>query len=484
LHGDDYFMVGGLTGSASVQKRKQIPATQHLPDSCRLFRLKTMAISTDPYKGTRDFYPKDMQFRNWMFGKLASTVKSFGYLEYGGPMLESFDLYAAKTGEEIVNQQLYWLMDKGDRKLAVRPEMTPTLARMVAGKVNELPRPMRLFSIPNLWRYERPQRGRLREHWQLNVDVMGGDPLLAEAELLTVAVELIRAFGGLEHIQVRVNHRKLMDAFFSQKLGLSPETAQKVVKAIDAKDKIDEAKFHTWLLEAGVTTEQIPTLTQFFSSSIEAVAKDLPCEGADHLVALFNLLKESGITSGSAQAGEHSSSRPSVVFDPTIMRGFDYYTGTVFEIYDTSPENRRAMFGGGRYDNLMGIFGKEALSGVGFGMGDVSLQHFIETHKLSPKLESEIDVMITLPKIEYRGEAEKIARALREQGISVITPLAVGGFGVQLKMASKHEAKFAVLFGDDEFTHGKVLVKNLAAGEQNAYAFGEVAEKIAAGLKP
>lgn len=424
-----------------------------------------MALSTDPYKGTRDFYPKDMQLRNWMFGKLAATVKSFGYLEYGGPMLEPFELYAAKSGEELVNQQLYWLMDKGDRKLAVRPEMTPTLARLVAAKVNELPRPIRLFSIPNLWRYERPQRGRLREHWQLNVDVLGGDPLYAESELLALAVEMIRAFGGGGKMQVKVNHRKLMDQFFTETLGLSAEQTHRVVKAIDAKDKVDAAKFKAWLLEASVREDQIELLETFFKTSLEGLHAKSPNAGTDHLIQLFRMLKESGIES-------------EVVFDPTIMRGLDYYTGTVFEIYDVSPENHRAMFGGGRYDNLMGVFGKEALSGVGFGMGDVSLQNFLETHSLTPKFESEIDVMITLPKSEYRGMAEELARQLRSAGKHVITPLGVGQFGAQLRLAHKHEAKFAILFGETELAEGKVLVKILSTGEQKTIALEECATFI------
>ncbi len=422
-----------------------------------------MALSTEPYKGTRDFYPKDMQLRNWMFGKLAETVKKFGYLEYGGPMLESFDLYAAKSGEEIVNQQLYWLMDKGERKLAVRPEMTPTMARIVAAKINELPRPIRLFSIPNLWRYERPQRGRLREHWQLNVDVLGGDALLAETELLTLAVEMIRAFGGGGKMQVKVNHRKLMDVFFSKTLGLNGEQALKVVKAIDAKDKIGEEKFKVMLDAAGVQPEQIGILTQFFKSSLDELASSMPCEGVEHLRALMKMLNESGV------AGD-------VVFDPTIMRGLDYYTGTVFEIYDISPENNRAMFGGGRYDNLMGIFGKEALSGVGFGMGDVSLQNFLETHKLIPSFESEIDVMVTLPELKYRSTAEKIARDLRAVGFKVITPLQLGTFGAQLKLANRHEAKFVILFGEAEMNEGKVLIKHLASGEQCAVKIDECSQ--------
>src|SRR6185295_9287788 len=165
-----------------------------------------MALSTQPYKGTRDFYPDEMKIRSWIFARMRQACGSFGYEEYDGPMLEPFDLYAAKTGEEIVNQQLYWMMDRGERKIAVRPEMTPTLARMVAGKINELPRPVRWYSIPNLWRYERPQRGRLREHWQLNVDVLGGDALEADAEILTLSFDILREFGGEKNVVIRVNN--------------------------------------------------------------------------------------------------------------------------------------------------------------------------------------------------------------------------------------------------------------------------------------
>ncbi len=414
-------------------------------------------LSTEGYKGTRDFYPKDMQFRNWMFGTLQKTVRMFGYLEYGGPMLESFELYAAKTGEEIVNQQLYWMIDRGDRKIAVRPEMTPTLARMVANRLHELPRPIRLFSIPNLWRYERPQRGRLREHWQLNVDVMGGDPLYADAEILQVAIQIMKNFGGADRVQVKINHRQLMDAFFKEKMGLSAEQTHKVVKAIDAKDKVDEQKFQGWLTEAGVAPAQIELLQEFFAASLEEAAKLAPGAGADHLLKLFGFLKASGLELGKQ-----------VVFDPTIMRGLDYYTGTVFEMYDTSPENRRAMFGGGRYDNLMGIFGKDPLSGVGFGMGDVSLQNFLETHGLVPKFESEIDVMVSLPDEATRPAAENVASRLRALGLSVITPLGFGAFGAQLKLASKHDAKFVILFGEAEWAKRELLIKDLRTGQQTA----------------
>jgi histidyl-tRNA synthetase len=422
-------------------------------------------LSTQPYKGTRDFYPEDMRIQQWMFNKLREAVGRYGYQEYDGPMLEPFDLYAAKTGEEIVNQQLYWLVDKGERKLAVRPEMTPTMARMVAGKINELPRPVRWFSIPNLWRYERPQRGRLREHWQLNVDVLGGDPLLADAELLSVALDLMRAFGGEKHISIKVNNRRLMDYFFKDVLKLSADVALSTTKALDLRAKIGDEAYAKMLVDLGVSDEQRGRMEKFFQSTFEEVARDLPCRGTEELSALFSLMKESG-------AGEQ------VVFDPTVLRGMDYYTGTVFEIYDTSPENRRALFGGGRYDDLLGLFVKTPLSGVGFGMGDVGLRNFLEVHGLLPKLPAYIDAFVSLPRVELRGHAEDVARALRGRGLRVTTPLEAGGFGAQLKLATKHGARCAVLFGDTELASGKVLVKDLVKGEQLAVAIADVGEHI------
>jgi len=422
-------------------------------------------LSTQPYKGTRDFYPEDMRIRQWMFNRLREGAARYGYQEYDGPMLEPFDLYAAKTGEEIVNQQLYWLMDRGERKLAVRPEMTPTMARMVAGKVNELPRPVRWFSIPNLWRYERPQRGRLREHWQLNVDVLGGDPLMADAEILMVALDLMRAFGGEKHVSIRVNNRRLMDHFFKDVLKLSAEIALATTKALDLRAKIGEEAYAQSLIDLGVNPEQRERMEGFFRSSFEEIARDLPCRGTEELSALFRMMKESG-------AGEQ------VVFDATVLRGMDYYTGAVFEIYDISPENRRALFGGGRYDDLLGLFGKALLSGVGFGMGDVGFRNFLEVHGLLPKFPATIDVFVSLPRADLRGKAEEVARALRARGLSVITPLEVGGFGVQLKQATKHGARYAVLFGDAELAEDKVLVKDLVKGEQVAVGIGEVAGHI------
>lgn len=424
-----------------------------------------MTLSTQPYKGTRDFFPADMRFRRWMFGKMRDAVDRFGFQEYDGPMLEPFELYAAKTGEEIVNQQLYWFMDRGERKLAVRPEMTPTLARLVAQKFHEIPKPVRWFSIPNLWRYERPQKGRLREHWQLNVDILGGDALYADAEILGVAVAIMKSFGGEKHTEIRVNNRRLVDHFFLKSLGLSQEVAHQTLKALDARAKIGEEKFVTWLSEKGFPIDRMKELDWFFSASFDDIAAKLPCQGADELKSLFQMLEESG-------------SAAHVKFDASIIRGMDYYTGTVFEMYDTSPENRRAIFGGGRYDNLVGLFGKDQLSGVGFGLGDVTLQDFLTTHKLLPELGAPLDVVIGIPRADLRTSVERIAALLRAAGMRVVTPLAVSGFGDTLKLANKHQARFAVLLGEEELKKKQVLLKNLATGEQKALSEADLVSAV------
>jgi histidyl-tRNA synthetase len=360
-------------------------------------------------------------------------------------------------------------MDRGERKIAVRPEMTPTLARMVAGKIHELPRPVRFFSIPNLWRYERPQRGRLREHWQLNVDVLGGDALQADAELLTLSIEMLRAFGGEEHVSIKVNNRRLMDQFFADRLQLSAEKALATTKAIDARAKIGEEAYAKWLGELGISETQRAEMESFFKAPFEETASKIPGQGADELRALFKMLAESGVGS-------------KVEFDPTVLRGLDYYTGTVFEMYDTSPENRRAMFGGGRYDNLVGLFGKDKLSGVGFGMGDVTFQQFLETHKLVPSFGPAVDVFVGLPKIELRGTAEKVASQLRGHGFKVVTPLSADGFGVHLKLATKHQARFAVLLGESELAQGQLIVKDLTKGEQKLYPISDGLREMADAL--
>ncbi len=423
--------------------------------------MSDMALSTDGYKGTRDFYPADMRFRRFAFRRLEAVCEAFGYEPYDGPMLESFDLYAAKTGEEIVNRQLYHLKDQSDRHLAVRPEMTPTMARMVAAKIGELPRPIRWYSIPNLWRYERPQRGRLREHWQLNVDVLGGDILQADLEILNVAVSLISQFGSDAQVEVRINHRAIIDEFFTKELGLDGPTKLSVMKLVDAKDKMKPEDYERGLRTNALSDDQIKKLTHFFSLPLEELHRLHPSPGSSHLSKVLDLMRGLKLSA-------------LVRFDSTIMRGLDYYTGMVFEIFDTHEENRRAMFGGGRYDNLIGLFGKENLSGVGFGMGDVTLEHFLEVHRLKPSLPRELDLIVGCTADADLSRTLDAASRLRAAGASVATTLKSAGFGDTLKVANKQGAHFALLFGEDEWKAGTVVIKNLKSGNQEQVKWTEL----------
>jgi histidyl-tRNA synthetase len=421
-------------------------------------------LSTSPYKGSRDFYPAEMKRRNWVFAKVRRVLESFGFEEYDGPMLESFELYAAKTGEEIVSQQLYEFKDRGDRRVAIRPEMTPTLARMVAAQVQEIPKPIRWFSIPNLWRYERPQRGRLREHWQINADLLGGDLVQSNAEILALAASLFSAFGGEKFVEIRFNSRRLMDSLFFGRFQLDPEKAVKLGKVIDAKDKLPEEDFDRKALEF-LNAEQVAFLKKFFKMSLDEMEKEFAKSAAPAPEAISELQKLVR-TYKERSAPAKGSSAVALVFDPGIMRGLDYYTGLVFEAFDVSPDNRRALFGGGRYDNLIGLFSKSELSGVGFGLGDVTLMNFLETHALLPTFDDARRVYLGCGAEELLGASFAVEEQLRSCGLSVLSGQTADSLKNHLKAASKLGATQFVGILSDEWGRGKVIVKNLQSGDQ------------------
>lgn len=415
-------------------------------------------LSQQPYKGTRDFYPDEMRRRAHVWASLRNLLESFGFEEYDGPMLEPLELYAAKTGEEIVRTQLYHFLDRGDRAMAIRPEMTPTLARMVSGKFHELPKPVRWYSIPNLWRYERPQKGRLREHWQWNVDILGGEPQFADLEILRLSQAFIETLVGPKtsldgKVEFRLNHRNLMNHLFFEVLKISETQAQALSKKIDAKDKLSESEFNQGLIEIGLNEGAIKNLQRFFSSSLVQVCEWMPCLGSQELQKLFTRFNESG-------------AKAWLKFDPSIMRGMDYYTGMVFEVFDLHPEHRRAMFGGGRYDNLLGLFQKENLSGVGFGMGDVTLQNFLEVHQKWNTPGTNADVCIGLPDEKWIGQQTRAASIFRKMGLRVETSLDAQSFGNSLKMANRKAIPFCVLFGEKEWESGQIILKDLTAQKQ------------------
>lgn len=432
-----------------------------------------MGLSTQPYKGARDFYPEDKRIQKYMFGVMRSVVEKFGYEEYDAPILEPLDLYVAKSGEEIVNEQTYTFVDRGDRKVAIRPEMTPTVSRMVAAKRQELAYPLRWYSIPNLWRYERPQRGRLREHWQLNVDVFGIEGIEAEHELIIIADSIMQAFGAKRDTYViRVNSRKLIDAALHDHDGylkLDAVRVESLVRLIDRMHKIEPAAFSAQL-DAILSPTQREDGTEDKLRELLKVNRieDLPEVLQNHgsvteLKQLMQLLQESSITN--------------VVFDLSLMRGFDYYTDIVFEVFDTHPENNRSMFGGGRYDGLVGLFGVEEVPTVGFGMGDVTLQNFLETHKLLPELKPETELYVALIGDVYTQAAPVIAE-LREMGLNVAVDTSGKKPEKQIKSALKKGIRFVMFIGENELQQEQYSLKDLKTGEEERHALQRIVSTV------
>lgn len=421
----------------------------------------TNKLNTQPYKGSRDFYPSDMKIRNFIFENWKKVCKSYGYEEYDGPFLESFEVYAAKSGEELVNEQLYSFTDRGDRKIAIRPEMTPTLARMIAQKINELPRPIRWFSIANFWRYEKPQRGRGREFFQLNTDIFGVEGREADLEIISLMADLIKSFGAKENMfEIRINNRKLMDNFY-KKLGLEVEQIKIVNKAIDKRNKISEEEFEKWLFEdAKLQPEQITNLSDFIENPYPTINSmcDEKYEGALELTELMNLINETNLNDF-------------IRIDVSTIRGLDYYTGTVFEIFDLNPINSRAIGGGGRYDDLIGLFGNEKLTGTGFAIGDITFTDFLQTWGLLPEINDEIDYFVTLWPSENQQfilKTLEISKKLREKGFKVSTWLEKNTkIDKQLKYADKIGADFTIIVGENELKNDTLLVKNMKEKSQS-----------------
>ena len=414
-------------------------------------------LSMQPYKGTRDFYPQEMKLRNWFFGVIRKELENAAFDEYNGPMLESLDLYAAKSGEEIANEQTYNFTDRGERRLAIRPEMTPTVARMVAGKMGTLNFPLKWFSIPNMYRYERPQRGRLREFWQINVDIFGCDGFEADLECIASAINILRAYGAdASMFTVHINNRRFFNDVISAIAGTDTEGSRKISKVIDKKNKIPRDAYERELTELGMSAEQIARVDALYTMNVYEATDICPDSvGSQELRQLFDALRKSGMDQY-------------CVFDFGIIRGLDYYTGTVFEVFDNAPENNRAMFGGGRYDNLVGLFVKNAkISGVGYGMGDVTLENFLFTHKLVPEtFGSGVKVLVTkfddVPYEAYLALVDK----LRDAGIVTSIYLGTKKFGKQIDFAVKDSYSHIVVMGGDEHARGVIKLKNLSTRDE------------------
>ncbi len=421
-----------------------------------------MNISTQPYKGARDFYPEDKRIQKYMFGVLRRVAESYGYQEYDAPIIEPLELYLAKTSEEIVSQQTYSFVDRGGRNVTLRPEMTPTVSRMVAARRQELAYPARLYSIPNLWRYERPQAGRLREHWQLNVDIFGVEGLAADHEVVQIADSILKAFGAKHgSYSIKINSRLLINWLLLEYLGLEKAQTLAVVRLIDGIDKMPETQFREFLTAMLSPTQQQNNVVGRLMELVKVKQlKDLPPVVHQHpavgeLAKLMELLELSGVKSA--------------VFDLSLMRGFDYYTNIVFEVFDHHPDNNRSMFGGGRYDGLVGQFGVEPVPTVGFGMGDVTLQKFLETHNLLPKLHSETDAVVILIGDVYEP-VQALLSELRKEGVRLALDTTGRKLDAQIRSAAKSGTRYVIFIGEKELEEKRFKLKDLHSGLEEEHS--------------
>ncbi len=427
-------------------------------------------LSSQPYKGTRDYYPPQKRVQNYIFSVWRSVVESFGYEEYGAPILEPLDIYAAKSGQELVNDQTYTFTDRGGRTVAIRPEMTPTISRMVAAKRQELAYPARFYSIANFMRYERPQRGREREFWQLNVDIFGVDSVAADVEIISIADAILKAFGApADAYSIRVNNRQFIHYMMRTYLGLAEEQAHQMIKLLDRRGKITATDFADQAREiAGERAEDVVPKVQMLIAASRL--EDLPAE----LQQAPELADITQVFEGLGKAGVTSA-----VFDATLMRGLDYYTGTVFEVFDTHPDNSRSLFGGGRYDGLVGLFGAEPISAVGMAPGNTMIENFLTVHALLPA-----DASLTKVYIAVAGEAldgaQLLAAQLRRGGISTEVDITGRKLDKQIKTADKKQIAHIVIVGETEIASGVYTLKDLATGDEQSLTVAELVTALQA----
>ncbi len=426
-------------------------------------------LSTDAYKGVRDFFPAEMAIEKKIFDIWRKTVEKYGYEEYGASVLEPAELYKAKSGEEIVNEQTYTFTDRGDREVTLRPEMTPSLARMVAARKRELTYPLRWYSIPNLFRYEQPQRGRVREHWQLNVDIFGVESIAAEIETINIAYDITRSYGLKDtDFEIRINNRKVMNCVTKDIFGLDEVAAQKISKLIDKKDKVKPEWFEAAAMEVlGDKTKQFLTLLN--SKNFEEFTSQLPQTQEEHV----GIREIRNVLAGLERLGITNAR-----FDQTLMRGFDYYTGIVFEVYDLNPTNRRSVFGGGRYDDLLSLFGNEKVPAVGFGAGDVIARDLMETYGTIPKVYPPGDLALCIVGEQNTPYTLDLAQSLRTKGINVVVDLSNKKVGDQIKNADKRGIARVICIGDEEVKNGKLRMKTLSSGEEVVGSEEEISELV------
>lgn len=411
-----------------------------------------------PVRGTRDFYPEDMAFRQWLNNQIREASAQFGYQEFDGPFLERLELYAAKSGDELVKEQSYVFPDRSGSMIALRPELTPSLARMVAQRGKGLTLPLRWWSFGPFWRYERKQKGRSREFFQWNIDLIGVDTPEADAELVAVAATLFRNVGlTADMIRIKVNNRRLAEKQL-QEIGIQGELLPITFRLIDRQDRMTPDAWKAYALESGLKEDQFKGLVK--------VLEDLEAwKSSPEMLQYFKAVEALG-------AGEYLD------YDPTVIRGLDYYTGTVYEARDVKG-NHRSILGGGRYDDLVSVVGGDMIPATGFAMGDVVFGLVLEENGINPDLRvSPADILITTFEESSKSISIQIATELREAGYRVEWYPEPVRLQRQLKYADRNEIPLVVIIGPDEMESDKVSLKDMVSGEQNTFSRSDLLSRI------
>lgn len=409
-------------------------------------------------KGTVDYYPEEMALRTWLYAKMRQVSESFGYQEYDAPFLEKLELYAAKSSAELVEKQSYVFEDRGGERITLRPELTPSLARMIASRQRQLLYPLRWWSFGPFWRYEKPQKGRSREFFQWNIDLIGDDSPEADAELAGIAAIFLKSLGlKASQCQILVNNRPLMQNEILA-IGVEEKSLASIYRLIDRKDKLNEEKWINYADDIGLTSTQIDQLMKLISN--ENLWKKSP-----DLDRFFTAINAMGL-------------EDYVRFAPHVIRGLDYYTGTVFEAWDTAGEFR-SIFGGGRYDNLVNAVGGDSVPAVGFAAGNIVLSLLLKKLGHIPNFSaSPAPVYVTLFDFNSLNQALQLAQELRQAGIKVSSHLKEDKLQKQFKQANRLGAKIVLIQGPDEIAKNKVSLKILATGEQIELERDQLTRKI------
>ena len=429
--------------------------------------MENTILTKQPYKGTMDWYPQDMYYRNFLFNIWSRVAKKYGYEEYDTAQLEDANLYKVKSGEELGGNQLYNFVDKGGREIALRPEMTPSLARMVANKKNELQFPLRWFNIGRYYRYEKPQKGRRREFFQLNIDILGLESLSAEVEIISFVMDVMKELKApIQSYELKINSRYLLEYLFTEILKIGEEIKPKLARALDNYLKMSANDFKEYLKELTLTEIQISQIEEYLSwelSDLDKI-KDVS-KGASEILELFNRLNELSITN--------------VKFCPYIVRGLAYYTGIVIELYDIGDkEIPRALFGGGRYDDLLEIFGENKIPAFGLGWGDITTMDYLKKYNLLPEYANESKAFVCLMDENLYAQSSIFTSFLRSNGINTLQQISPMKLSNQLKYASKKNIPWVVILGEDEIKKGVVQLKNMNTRETFLIKKEDVIEKI------